>query len=46
MIVGRAITIWRAIQKRTNESMFKTDTKYEAKRLRATVFAIAKLKVP
>jgi hypothetical protein len=42
-IVGRAITIWEAIQKRSHESIYKTHKKVEAKRLRATTFAIAKL---
>ena len=42
-IVGRAITIWEAIQKRGHEPFYKTHTKIEAKRLRATTFAIAKL---
>jgi hypothetical protein len=41
-IVGRAITIWEAIQKRSRERIYKTHTKIEAKRLRAT-FAIAKM---
>ena len=41
-IVGRAITIRRAIQKISHE-IYKTDTKNEAWRLRATTFAIAKL---
>jgi hypothetical protein len=42
-IVGRAITIWEAIQKRSHEPIYKTHTKIEAKRLRATTLAIAKL---
>ena len=42
-IVGRAITIWEAIQKRSHEPIYKTNTKIEAKGLRATTFAIAKL---
>ena len=42
-IVGRAITIWEAIQKRSHEPIYKTHTKIEAKRLRATTFAITKL---
>ena len=42
-IVGRAITIWEAIQKRSHEPNYKTHTKIEAKRLRATTFSIAKL---
>ena len=35
-IVGRAITIWEAIQKRSHEPIYKTYTKIEAKGLRAT----------
>ena len=35
-IVERAITIWEAIQKRSQEPIYKTHTKIEAKRLRAT----------
>ena len=42
-IVGRAITIWEAIQKRSYEPIYKTHTKIEAKRLRVTTFALAKL---
>ena len=42
MIVGRAITIMRAIQKRICESINKPDKKKEAKK-KATIFAIAKL---
>ena len=42
MIVVRAITIWKEIQKK-HESMYKTDTNNEAKRLRAKSFAIAML---
>ena len=42
-IVGRAITILEAIQKRSNEPIYKTYTKIEEKRLRTTTFAIAKL---
>ena len=42
-IVGRAITIWEAIQKRSHVPIYKTYTKIEVKRLRATTFAIAKL---
>ena len=30
------------LQKRSQQPMYKTDTKYEARRLRATTFAIAK----
>ena len=43
-IVGRMITIWEAIQKRGHERIYKTHAKIEAQRLRATTFAIAKLK--
>ena len=43
-IVGRAITIWEAIQRRSHEQIYKIHTKIKAKRLRATTFAIAKLK--
>ena len=42
-IVGRAITVWEAIQKRSHEPIYKTYTKIKAKRLRATTFGIAKL---
>ena len=42
-IVGIAITIWEAIQQRSHEPIYKTHTKIEAKRLRATTFAIEKL---
>ena len=35
-IVGRAIIIWEAIQKRSYEPIYKIHTKIEAKRLRAT----------
>ena len=35
-IVGRAITIWEAIQKRSHGPNYKTYTKNEAKGLRAT----------
>ena len=31
-----AITVWEAIQKRSHEPIYKTYTKIEAKRLRAT----------
>ena len=34
-IVKRAITIWEAIQKRSHEPIYKTDTKIEAMGLRA-----------
>ena len=39
--VGRAITIREAIQNRSHETIHKTHTKIEAKRLRATTFVIA-----
>ena len=42
-IVGRVITIWEALQKRSHEQICKIHTKIEAKRLSATTFAIAKL---
>ena len=42
-IVGWAITIWEAIQKRSHKTIYKTYTKIEATRLRVTTFAIAKL---
>ena len=42
-IVGRAIIMWKAIQKTSHEPIYKTHTKIEAKRLRATTFAIAML---
>ena len=35
-IVGRAITVWEAIQKRSHEPIYKTYTKIEAKGLRST----------
>ena len=35
-IVGREITVWEAIQKRSHEQIYKTYTKIEAKGLRAT----------
>ena len=41
-IVGRAITIWDAIQKRSHEPMYKTH-KNLSKEIRATTFAIVKL---
>jgi hypothetical protein len=34
-IVGRSITIWEAIQKRSQEPIYKTYTKIESKGLRA-----------
>jgi hypothetical protein len=42
LIVERAIT-WEAMQKISQKSTYKTDTKNKAKGLRATIFAIAKL---
>ena len=36
VIVGRAITIWEAIQKRSHVPIYKTYTKNEANGLRAT----------
>ena len=42
-IVGRAITIWEAIQKGSHEPIYKTHTIIKAKRLRATTSAIVKL---
>ena len=42
-IVGRVITMWEAMQKRSHEPIYKNHTKIQAKRLRATTFAIAKL---
>ena len=41
-IVGRALTIWEAIKKRSHEPT-TIDTNNESKRLRAIQFAIAKL---
>ena len=35
-IVGRAIFVWEAIQKKSHEQIYKTYTKIEAKELRAT----------
>ena len=43
LIVGSVITIQRAIQKRSYDNIYKPDTKNEAKRLRATIFAITEL---
>jgi hypothetical protein len=37
------ITIWEAKQKRSHETIYKIHSKIEAKRLRTTTFAIAKL---
>ena len=42
-MVGRAITIWEEIHKRSHEPIYKTHTKIKAKRLRTTTFAFAKL---
>ena len=42
-IVGSAKAIKRTIEKRSNEQSVKTETKNEAKRLRVTIFDIAKL---
>ena len=39
----KAIIIWEAIQKRSYEPFYKTHTKIEAKRLRATTFALTEL---
>ena len=39
--VGRAITTLEAIQKRGHKPIYKTYAKIEAKRLRATTFAVA-----
>ena len=39
--VGRAINIWKAIQKRSHEPIYNTHTKIEAKRLGATTFGRA-----
>ena len=41
-IVGRAITIWEAMQKISHEPIYRTDTKNETKRLRTTMFAFKK----
>ena len=43
-LVERVITLWGTKQKRSDEPMYKTNAKNEAKRLIATTFAIAKLK--
>ena len=43
-IVGRAITIWEAIKKRSHELIYKTYTKNEAKGLRATTLLSQSLK--
>ena len=43
VIVERAIIIWETIQKISHEPIYKTYAKVEAKRLRATTFAVAKL---
>ena len=42
-LFGGAITLWEAIQKRSHELIYKTHTQIEAKILRSTTFAIAKL---
>ena len=43
-IVGRAITIWRAIEKRSHAPIYKTNAKnIIIKGLGATTFAVAKL---
>ena len=42
VIFERALTIGRAIKKKKHESIYKTDTKNEVKKLRATTFANAK----
>jgi hypothetical protein len=39
-IVRSAITIWRAIQKRSHEPIYKPDTKNEAKTLRAQLLLL------
>ena len=39
-IVGRAIAIWEAIQKRSHEPIYKTYTKIEARGLRATTLLL------
>ena len=44
-IVGRAITVWEAIQKRSHEPIYKTYTKIEAKGLRATTLLLQSWKV-
>ena len=44
VIVERAIIIWRAKKKTINVHTYKPLTKNEAKRSRATTFAIEKLK--
>ena len=43
-IVGRAITIWEAMQKRSHEPIYKIYTKNEAKGLRATTLLSQSLK--
>ena len=42
-IFGRAMTIRGAIQKRKHESIYKTNTKSEAKKLIVATFAIVTL---
>ena len=44
MLIGRAITIGRSIQKRSLDPINKFETKNEAKMLGATYFAIVQLK--
>ena len=39
-IVGRPITLWEAIQKRSHEPIYKIYTKIEAKGLRATTLLL------
>ena len=43
IVVALSRSIFEAIQKRSHEPIYKTQTKIEAKRLKATIFAIAKL---
>ena len=42
-IVGRAISIWEAIPKRSYVPIYKTHIKIEAKRLRATILCYRKV---
>ena len=37
------MSVWEAIQIRSHEPIYKTHTKIEENRLRATTFAVAKL---
>ena len=39
-IVGRTITVWEAIEKRSHELIYKTYTKFEAKGLIATTLLL------